>query len=176
MKKVALVLGLFVLTLNSCDKQDPLTRQKIYHTVSTTVIDKTSKDSQKEISLVQLQNAGMSQIKFGSLQRTLGKVDIANYAIESNTQIILIESLNHNINIKRFNKMIDDFNLLYAVDNEVLMQGYQSFADKNCKKIYGCVGSVDGTDYDWKIIKFLPNPEKCTLEPTITMSNVLLFK
>jgi hypothetical protein len=176
MKKVALVLGLFVLTLNSCGKQDSGTRPKNYHTVSYTVNDKTSKDSQKEKSLVQLQRAGMSQMNFGSLQKALGSIDIANYAIESNTQIVLIETLNHNVNVKGFNKMIDNFNLLYASDNEVLMQNYQNYADENCKKIYGCVGTVNETDYDWKIIKFLPNPEKCTFEPTITMSNVMLFK
>jgi hypothetical protein len=176
MKKVALVFGLFVLTLYSCGKQDSVTRPKNYHTVSYTVNDKTSKDSQNEKSLVQLQNAGMSQMNFSSLQEALGKIDIANYAIESNTQIVLIETLNHNINVKGFNKMIDDFNLLYASDNEVLMQNYQSFADVNCKKIYGCVGTVNDADYDWKIIKFLPNPEKCTFEPTITMSNVMLYK
>lgn len=176
MKKVALVLGLFVLTLNSCGKQDSFTRPKKYHTVSYTVNDKTSKDSQNEKSLVLLQKAGMSQMNFRSLQEALGKVDIANYAIESNTQIVLIETLNHNINVKGFNKMIDNFNLLYASDNEVLMQNYQNYADENCKKIYGCVGAVNETDYDWKIIKFLPNPERCTFEPTITMSNVMLYK
>jgi hypothetical protein len=176
MKKVALVLGLFVLTLNSCGKQDSVTRPKNYHTVSYTVNDKPSKDSQNEKLLVQLQNAGMSQMNFSSLQEALGKVDIANYAIESNTQIVLIETLNHNVNVKGFNKLIDDFNLLYATDNEVLMQSYQAYSDENCKKIYGCVGTVNDADYDWKIIKFLPNPERCTFEPTITMSNVMLYK
>ena len=174
MKKVALVLGLFVLNLYSCGKQDSVTRPKNYLTVSYTVNDKSSNDSRNEKKLVQLQNAGMSQMNFSSLQEVIGKIDIANYAIESNTQIVLIETLNHNINVKGFNKMIDDFNLLYASDNEVLMQNYQSYADINCMKIYGCVGTVNDSDYDWKIIKFLPNPEKCTLEPTITMSNVIL--
>lgn len=176
MKKVALVLGLFVLTLNSCDKQDSVTRPRNYLTVSYTEKDKTSKDSQKENSLVQLQNAGMSKMNFVSLQRALGNIDIANYAIEGNTEIVLIETLNHNVTVKGFNKMIDDFNLLYASDNEVLMQSYQSYSDENCKKIYGCVGTVNNTDYEWKIIKFLPNPERCTFEPTITMSNVMLYK
>jgi hypothetical protein len=176
MKKVALVLGLFVLTLNSCGKHDSVTRPKNYLTVSYTEKDKTSKGSQKENSLVQLQNAGMSKMNFGSLQRALGNIDIANYAIEGNTEIVLIETLNHNVNVKGFNKMIDDFNLLYASDNEVLMQSYQSYSDENCKKIYGCVGTVNNADYEWKIIKFLPNPERCTFEPTITMSNVMLYK
>ena len=176
MKKTALVLGLFVLTLNSCGKQDSVTRPKNYHTVAYTVNDKTPKDSQNENSLVQLQNAGMSQMNFGSLQQSLGSIDIANYAIESNTQIVLIETLNHNVNVKGYNKMIDDFNTLYASDNEALMQSYQSYADENCKKIYGCVGSVNDSDYDWKIIKFLPNPERCSFEPTVTMSNVMLYK
>jgi hypothetical protein len=176
MKKTALVLGLFVFTLNSCGKQDSVTRSKNYYTVSYTVIDKTSKKIQNVKSLVQLQNAGMSQMNFSSLQKALGKIDIANYAIESNTQIVLIETLNHNVNVKGFNKMIDDFNLLYASDNEVLMQSYQSFSDENCQKIYGCVGTVNDADFDWKIIKFLPNPERCAFEPTITMSNVMLYK
>jgi hypothetical protein len=56
------------------------------------------------------------------------------------------------------------------------MQSYQSYSDENCKKIYGCVGTVNNADYEWKIIKFLPNPERCTFEPTITMSNVMLYK
>jgi hypothetical protein len=176
MKKTALVLGLFVLTLNSCGKQDSVTRSKNYHSVSYTVIDKTSKKSRNERLLVQLQTAGMSQMKFSSLQKALGTIDIANYAIESNTEIVLIETLNHNIIVKGFNKMIDDFNLLYASDNEVLMQNYQTFADVNCKKIYGCVGTVNDEDYEWKIIKFLPNPEKCAVEPTITMSSAMLYK
>jgi hypothetical protein len=176
MKKVALVLSLFVLTLNSCDKQDSVTRPKNYHTVSYTVNDKTLKNSQEENALVQLRRAGMSQMNFSSLQKALGNIDIANYAIESNTQIVLIETLNHNVNVKGFNKMIDDFNLLYGSDNELLMQSYQSYSDQNCKKIYGCVGTVNNADYEWQIIKFLPNPEKCTFEPTITMSNVMLYK
>ena len=176
MKKVALVLGLFVLTIYSCDKQDSPTRPNNFHAVSYTVIDNYSKEFQNEKLLVQLHKAGMSQMNFSSLQEALGKIDIGNYAVESNTQIVLIETLNHNVNVKGFNKMIDDFNLLYASDNEVLMQSYQSFADENCKKIYGCVGTVNDADYEWKIIKFLPNPEKCTFEPTITMSNVMLYK
>lgn len=176
MKKTALVLGLFVFTLNSCGKQDSVTRSKNYHTVSYTVIDKTSKKLQNEKSLVQLQKAGMSQMNFSSLQKALGKIDIANYAIESNTEIVLIETLNHNSIVKGFNKMIDDFNILYATDNEVIMQTYQSYCDENCKKIYGCVGTVHDKEYDWKIIKFLPNPENCRFEPTITMSSVMLYK
>jgi hypothetical protein len=176
MKKVALVLSLFVLTIISCGKQDSVTRPKHYHTVAYTVNDKTSKDSHDENSLVQLQKAGMSQMNFSSLQEALGKIDIANYAIESNTQVVLIETLNQNVNVKGFNKMIDDFNLLYGSDNEVLMQSYQSYSDEHCKKIYGCVGTVSDKNYDWKIIKFLPNPERCTFEPTITMSNVMLYK
>ncbi len=176
MKKIALVFGLFVPTLFSCGKQDKVTHLKNYHSVEQTVKDKTSEDSQKKKSHVQLRNAGMSQMDFNKLQRVLGKIDIAKYSIESNTQIELIETLNYNINVKGFNKMIDDFNLLYASDNEVLMQNYQNYADENCKKIYGCVGTVNDSKYDWKIIKFLPNPERCTLEPTITMSNVMLYK
>jgi hypothetical protein len=176
MKKTALVFGLVVLTLYSCDKQDPDTRLRNYHTVSNTENGKASKDSQNENSLVQLQKAGMSKMNFSSLQQALGKIDIANYAIEGNTEIVLIETLNHNVNVKGFNKMIDDFNLLYASDNEELMQSYQSYSDENCKKIYGCVGTVTNKYYDWKIIKFLPNPERCTFEPTITMSNVMLYK
>lgn len=176
MKKTALVLGLFVFTLNSCGKQDSVTRSKNYHTVSYTVIDKTSKKLQNEKSLVQLQKAGMSQMNFSSLQKALGKIDIANYAIESNTEIVLIETLNHNSIVKGFNKMIDDFNLMYASDNEVLMQNYQSFSDVNCKKIYGCVGTVNDPYYEWKIIKILPNPEKSALEPTIIMSSAMLYK
>lgn len=176
MEKVILVLSLFVLTLFSCGKQDSINRQRNYHTVSYTVDDKTSNDSQNENSLVQLQKAGMSQMNFSSLQKALGKIDIANYAIDSSTQIVLIETLDHNLNVNGFNKMIDNFNLLYASDNEVLMQNYQKYADENCKKIYGCVGTLDDADYEWKIIKFLPNPEICTFEPTVTMSNVMLYK
>ena len=176
MKKVALVLSLFVLTLNSCDKQDSVTRPKSRQTVSSTVFDKTSKDSQNEKLFVQLRNAGMSQMNFSRLQESLGKIDIANHSIESSTQIVLIETLNHNVNVKGFNKMIDNFNLLYASDNAVIMRSYQSYSDENCKKIYGCVGTVNDADYDWKIIKFLPNPDRCTSEPTITMSNVMLYK
>jgi hypothetical protein len=63
---------------------------------------------------------------------------------------------------------------LYSTDNESLMRNYQDYADRNCQKIYGCVGSEFNADYDWKIIKFLPNPEKCDLEPTVTISNVML--
>jgi hypothetical protein len=176
MKKTALVLSLFVLTLISCGKQDSVTRPKNHRTVAYTVDDKTSKDSHDEESLVQLQKAGMSQMNFSSLQEALGKIDIANYAIESNTQVVLIETLNHNVNVKGFNKMIDDFNILYATDNEVIMQIYQSYCDENCKKIYGCVGTVHDKEYDWKIIKFLPNPENCRFEPTITMSSIMLYK
>ena len=176
MKKVALVLGLFVLTLNSCDKHGSVTRSKHSQTVSTTVLDQSSNDAQKKKLLVQLRNAGMSRMNFSSLQESLGKIDIANYSIESSTQIVLVETLNHNVNVKGFNKVIDNFNLLYASNNEVIMRSYQSYSDENCEKIYGCVGTLNETDYDWKIIKFLPNPERCTLEPTITMSNVMLYK
>ena len=123
MKKTALVLGLFVFTFYVYDKQDSAARQKNYHTVANTVMDETSQDSQKENSPVQLQKAGMSEMDFSSLQKALGKIDIANYAIESNTEIVLIETLNHNVNVKGFNKMIDDFNLLYASDNEALKIG-----------------------------------------------------
>ncbi len=176
MKKVALVLGLFVLTLNSCDKQGSVTRSKNKSTVSNLLKEETLGKSQNEKLLVQLQKAGMSQMKFSSLQESLGKIDIANHSIESSTQIVLVETLNHNVNVKGFNKMIDDFNLLYTSDNEVIMKSYQSYSDENCEKIYGCVGTLNETDYDWKIIKFLPNPERCTFEPTITMSNVMLYK
>ena len=99
MKKTALVLGLFVFTFYVYDKQDSAARQKNYHTVANTVMDETSQDSQKENSPVQLQKAGMSEMDFSSLQKALGKIDIANYAIESNTEIVLIETLNHNVNV-----------------------------------------------------------------------------
>jgi hypothetical protein len=88
----------------------------------------------------------------------------------------LIGTLNLRIKLKSFNKIINDFNLLYSTDNEVLMQSYQAYLDENCKKIYGCVGTVNDADYDWKIIKFLPYPERCTFESTITMSKVMLYK
>ena len=39
-------------------------------------------NSQNESSLVQVRNAGMSQMKFIQLQKALGKIDIASYAIE----------------------------------------------------------------------------------------------
>jgi hypothetical protein len=174
MKKTALVLGLFVFTLNSCDKHDSVTRPKNYRTVVYTENDNLSKNSQHETSSVQLHNAGMSQIKFVSLLQALGNIDVGNFAIENNTEIVLVESLNHNVNVKGFNKMIDNFNSLYDTNNEALMQSYQSYADQYCKKIYGCVGTIDDIEHDWKIIKFLPNPEKCNFEPTITMSNVML--
>lgn len=175
MKKTALVLGLSVLTLNSCHKQDPTTRPNNYQMVSNTVNDNFS-SKKKMKPPVQLPLAGFSKIDFCTLQETIGNVDIANYLIEGNTEIVLIESLNHNVNVKGFNKMVDDFNLLYASDNETLMKSYQSYADENCKKIYGCVGAVESGDYEWKIIKFLPSPEKCNVEPTITMSNPMLYK
>lgn len=174
MEKVILVLSLFVLTWFSCGKQDSINRQRNYHPVLYTVVDKTSNDSQNENSLVQLQNAGMSQMNFSSLQQALGRINSANYAIDGNTQIVLVETLNHNLNVKGFNKMIDNFNFSNPSNNEVLMQNYQMYADENCKKIYGCVGTLDDVDYEWKIIKFLPNPEICTFEPTVTMSNVML--
>lgn len=175
MKNAALVLGLSALTLYFYGKHGSSNRQKSFQTVAFTEQQTSSNNSQKESSPVELQNAGMSQVYFGSLQKVLGNIDIANYAIESDTKIVLIESLNHNINVKGFNKMIDNFNTLYASDNEALMQSYQNFADDNCKKIYGCVGTNIGEEYDWKIIKFLPNPDKCTNEPTITISNVMLY-
>lgn len=172
MKKTALVLGMSVLTC-IYGKYDPTIRPRVKND-ALLASNVTSKiNSQKENSLVQLRNAGMSQMKFILLQKALGKIDIASYAIEGNTPIVLIETLNHNINVKGFNKMIDNFNSLYSTDNEALMQHYQDYADKNCQKIYGCVGSESNSEYDWKIIKFLPNPEKCNFEPTITMSNVM---
>ena len=82
MKKTALVLGLFVFALNSCDKQDPLTRPRYYHTVLYTVKNETLKDSQKEKTLVQPQKTEVSQISFSSLQETLGNIDITNYIKE----------------------------------------------------------------------------------------------
>jgi hypothetical protein len=176
MKKTALVLGLSALTLYSCGKHDSSTRPRNYQSVSNTENANSSKNSQSENSLVQLHNAGMSQMSFGSLIEALGNVDVGNYVIENNTEIVLIETLKHNVKVKGFNKMIDNFNSLYDSGNESLMQSYQSYADENCKKIYGCVGTVSDTDYDWKIIKFLPNPERCNFEPTITMSNVMLYK
>jgi hypothetical protein len=174
MKKTALVLGLTVLTY-IYDKSDPIIRPRVQNDVLLTSHELTKTFPITETSFVQLHEAGMSEMKFIELQKALGKVDIASYAIEGKTPIVLIENLNHNINVKGFNKLIDNFNSLYSVDNEALMQGYQNYADKNCQKIYGCVGTDNNTDYDWKIIKFLPNPEKCNLEPTITMSNVVLY-
>jgi hypothetical protein len=176
MKKTALVLGLSALTLYSCGKHDSGTRPRNYQTVANTEIANSSQVSQNENSLVQLRKAGMSQMSFIKLKSALGKIDIANFLIEENTPIVLIETLDYNTSIKGYNKMIDGFNSLYASDNEALMESYQLFADENCKKIYGCVGTVDDRQYDWKIIKFLPNPERCNFEPTITMSNVMLYK
>ena len=176
MKKVNLVLSLFVLTLNSCDKQGSINNQRNYRTVANTVSDKSSEGSQHENLPVQLRKAGKLQMNFSSLRQALGKIDIANYVIGSNTQVVLIETSNLEENVKGFSKMDDNFNSLNASDNEALMQSYQSYADENCEKIYGCVGTSDDGDYDWKIIKFLPNPERCTLEPTVTMSSVMLYK
>jgi hypothetical protein len=175
MKKTALVLSLSVLTL-IYGKYDPNIRPRVNkgYKPMPNVTQKIT--SQKENSLVKLQKAGMSQMKFIHLQKALGKIDIASYDIESNTTIVLIETLNHNINVKGFNKMIDNFNSLYSSDNEALMRNYQDYADRNCQKIYGCVGAEFNSTYDWMIIKFLPNPEKCELEATITMSNVMLYK
>ncbi len=34
----------------------------------------------------------MSQMNFSSLQQALGKINNANYAIEGNTQIVLVET------------------------------------------------------------------------------------
>jgi hypothetical protein len=175
MKKTALVLSLSVLTL-IYGKYDPNIRPRVHNDYVPTSNVTPKITSHKENSLVQLQKAGMIQMKFIHLQKALGKIDVASYAIEGNTPIVLIETLNHNINVKGFNKMIDNFNSLYSTDNEALMRNYQDYADQNCQKIYGCVGSAMNATYDWKIIKFLPNPEKCELEPTITMSNVMLYK
>lgn len=180
MKKVALVLGVSVLTFTYGKyTQNVLLRVQNDALLALNVSPKIN--SQNGNSLVQLQKAdlsqtGMSQMTFIQLKKALGKIDIASYAIEGNTPIVLIETLNHNINVKGFNKMIDNFNSLYSTDNEVLMQNYQDYTDKNCQKIYGCVGSESNSDYEWKIIKFLPNPEKCNFKPTITMSNVMLYK
>ncbi|MDZ7897872.1 MAG: hypothetical protein U5N85_07570 [Arcicella sp.] len=175
MKKTALVLSLSVLTF-IYGKHDPNIRPRVKneHLIVSKQTPKIT--SPKENSLVQLQNAGMIQMQFIHLQKALGKIDIASYAIEGNTPIVLIETLNHNISVKGFNKMVDNFNSLYSTDNESLMGNYQNYADQNCQKIYGCVGSEFGSDCDWKIIKFLPNPENCKLNPTITMSNVMLYK
>ena len=180
MKKTALVFGLTALTF-LCGKFDPNLRPRNSKEVTLTSYVSHPTVSQKESSLVQLHKAGMSPtgmfpMKFIQLQKALGKIDIASYAIEGNTPIVLIETLNHNVSVKGYNKLIDDFNTLYATDNEALMQSYQNYADQNCQKIYGCVGLVSNSDYNWKIIKFLPNPEKCNFEPTITMSNVMLYK
>ena len=174
MKKTALVLSLSVLTL-IYGKYDPNIRPRVYNGYNPTLAVAPKITSLKENSLVQLQKAGMIQMTFVHLQKLLGKIDIASYAIEGNTPIVLVETLNHNINVKGFDKMIDNFNSLYSTDNEALMRNYQDYADRNCQKIYGCVGSEMNATYDWKIIKFLPNPEKCDLEPTITMSNVMLY-
>ena len=176
MRKVALVLSLIALTLNSCGKQDSHPRPKSYQSVSLTESDNSSKNSQIENSLVQLHNAGMTQMKFGSLKVILGNIDIANYAIENNTHIVLFELSNENVNGQGYNKMIDDFNMPHTSNNEALIQNYQLYADENCTKIYGCVGSDNGSDHNWKIMKFLPSPEKCSFEPTITLSNVMLHK
>ncbi len=180
MKKTALVLSLSVLTL-IYGTYDPSIRPRVQNDYLLTSNVTPKIISHNEKLLVQLQKAemihsGLTQMKFIHLQKALGKIDIASYAIEGNTPIVLIETLNHNINVKRFNKMIDNFNSLYSSDNEALMRKYQDYADRNCQKIYGCVGSEVNATYDWKIIKFLPNPEKCDLEPTITMSNVMLYK
>ena len=175
MKKNALVLSLSVLTL-IYGKYDSNIRPRVHNDYLPKSNVNPKITSHKEKSFVQLQNAGMSQMKFIHLQEALGKIDIASYAIEGNTPIVLIETLNHNINVKGYNKMIDNFNSLYSTDNEALMRNYQDYADLNCQKIYGCVGSETNSDYDWKIIKFLPNPEKCNFEPTITMSNIVLYK
>lgn len=173
MKKIVLVLSLSALTL-IYGKCDPNTLSRVHsdYLPASNVIPKIA--SHKQNSLVKMRIAGMTEMQFIYLQQALGKIDIAFYAIEGNTPIVLIETLNHNINVKGYNKMIDNFNSLYSTDNEALMRNYQDYADLNCQKIYGCVGSEAKSDYDWKIIKFLPNPEKCDLEPTITMSNVML--
>lgn len=176
MKKLTLILGLFALTLFSCGKQDSRTHSKNYQSFSKLETDNALKKSQVENSLVQLQNAGMFQMNFGSLKQSLGNIDVANYVLENNTQIVLIETLNQEVKRKVYNKMIDDFNTLHTSNNEVLIQNYQSYADENCKKIYGCIGTVNNSEHNWRIIKFLPNPEKCSFEPTITMSNVMLYK
>ncbi len=175
MKRTVLILSLSVLSL-IYGKQDPNIRSRVHNDYLPPSVVNQKITSHKDTSLVQLRNAGMSQMKFIHLQNTLGKIDVGTYAIEGNTQIVLIETFNHNINVKGYNKMIDNFNSLYSTDNEALMRNYQDYADRSCQKIYGCVGSEVNADYDWKIIKFLPNPEKCDLEPTITMSNVMLYK
>ncbi len=175
MKKTVLVLSLSVFTL-IYGKYDPNIRPRVHYDYlpKSSITPKIT--SQRENLLVQLQNAGMSQMNFINLQKALGKIDISIYAIEDDTPIALNEILNHNIIVKGYDKMIDNFNSLYSTDNEALMRNYQDYADRNCQKIYGCVGSEANADYDWKIIKFLPNPEKCNIEPTITMSNVMLYK
>jgi hypothetical protein len=173
MKKTALVLGMSALTL-IYGKYDPSIRPRVHKDYQPVSEQNSKIISQKENSLVQLQNAGMKEIQFRHLQKTLGKIDISTYTIKDKTPIILIESLNHNISVKGFNKMIDNFNSLYSTDNEALMRNYQDYADRHCQKIYGCVGTEANAPCDWKIIKFLPNPEKCNFEPTITMSNVML--
>jgi hypothetical protein len=173
MKKTALVLGMSALTL-IYGKYDPSIRPRVHNDYKPKSEQNSKITSHKENSLVELQNAGMSQMKYIQLQKALGKIDIASYAIEGNTPIVLIETLNHNISVKGFNKMIDNFNSLYSTNNEALMRNYQDYADRNCQKIYGCVGTEANAAYDWKIIKFLPNPEKCNFEPTVTMSNVML--
>lgn len=175
MKELALILGLFAFTLHSCGKHDSITRLKNYQSFSKLENDNGLKNSQVDNSLVQLHKAGMSQMNFSSLKRSLSNIDVANYIIENNTPIILVETLNYEVNWKGYHKMIDDFNMLYTSNNEALIQNYQSYADENCKKIYGCVSSINDVNYDWKIVKFLPNPEKCSYEPTITMSNVMLY-
>lgn len=185
MKKTELVLSLSVLVF-IYGEYEPSIRQKVQNDYLLTSNARLKITSLRKNSLVQLQNAGMTrsgmtrsgmtQMKFIHLQKVLGNINIASYAIEGNTPIVLIETLNHNINVKGFNKMIDNFNSLYSTDNETLMRNYQDYADQNCQKVYGCVGSDSNSGYDWKIIKFLPNPEKCKFNPTITMSNVMLYK
>jgi hypothetical protein len=175
MKKTALVLSLSALTFYFYGKHGSSIAQSNFQPVALQNVENTQTNSQMENSPVQLHQAGMCQIDFRSLQKSLGKIDVGNYLIEPDTKIILIESLNHNVSVKGFNKMIDNFNSLYASDNIQLMKSYQFYADQNCKKIYGCIGVNSDEAYDWKIIKILPNPERCSYEPTITMSNVMLY-
>ena len=166
MKKINLFLSLSVLSLfyGRYEPSVHLRVQNGYLPLSNMIPKITS---YREELLLQEQKVEITQMNFIHLQKALGKIDVGFYAIESNTPIVLIETLSHNINVKGYHKMIDNFSSLYSSDNKVLMRAYQSYADQNCQKIYGCVGSDANDTYDWKIIKFLPNPENVIYNPPL---------